>query len=277
MYELWYFCSRRKLFFLPALLVLLAACVLFRRPGYVQRVLARSVTATPCTIHLTEKATGKDGRTVVKHFTRAIRSDGTEVTIETGTWTHEQTREPIPYTRRQLILNSGVRVFLYDDFQLKSTAKFAGGNFAQWQLNRADSGTDCLGTFGGRKVLAGDLTARILGREQLNGLRTVKVEMPKQMHPDLKVWYALDYGCELVGQRAVFPDSVDEKFVDRVLPGEPDPALFTIPGNYREVPPSELDRASFLRYGTYASGTKLPAGLAEEWRRSDSRYYQERP
>lgn len=274
MRKLWCDRYKRNLFLLSGgLLILIINLVrLLPNTGYFHKVRAQSIRIPPYTVYLTEKAVGTNGLTVVKQFTRATRSDGSDVTIESGTFVHDQTNERIPYTRRQIILNSGVRVFVYDDFQVKSTSRFAGGNFALWRLNHRDPRSECLTAFNGSKVLVGTLNESILGHEQLNGLRTVKVQMPKQIHPNLKIWYALDYGCELVGQQAIFPDSVDEKFVDRVVAEEPDPSLYNVPGTYREVPPSELDRVSFARYGTYVSGTKIPQGLLEEWKERDNRY-----
>ena len=279
MRQLWRDRYKRTLLLLSIVLLFLIVNLVRLVPntGYFYKVRAQSIAIVPYTVYLVEKAVGTNGLTVIKQFTRATRSDGSEVTVESGTFTHDRTHERIPYTRRQIILSSGVRVFVHDDFQLKSTAKFAGGNFAQWRLNHRDPRTDCLTAFNGNKVLVGTMTERILGHEQLNGFRTVKIEMPKQMHPNLKIWYSLDHGCEIVGQQAIFPDTVDEKFAYRVVSQEPDRSLFDVPKTYREVAPSELDRVSFVKYGTYESGNKLPPGLVEEWKRGDSRYYQDRP
>ena len=73
------------------------------------------------------------------------------------------------------------------------------------------------------------------GEETIAGYRTAKIASDI-----ITEWRALDYGCALVKDRWDFgPTEFTEKELVALVGGEPDAALFDVPANYREVPPSE--------------------------------------
>ena len=73
------------------------------------------------------------------------------------------------------------------------------------------------------------------GEETIAGYRTAKI-----VSNVITAWYALDYGCALVKDRWGFTTGeVSEKELVALIPGEPDGALFAVPADAREVPPSE--------------------------------------
>lgn len=257
------------------LLLVNLARILPRTHFFTSVVQAQSVPVLPYTVSLTETTTGIPGLALAKKITKAVRVDGSEVTVESGTFTHEQRNEKMPYTRRQLMLTPGLRAFVYDDLQVKSTTKLSSQHFDVWRGGHRDSSRNCVYAFNGQKIAHPKFEENVSSQETLNGLRTVKVHMPK--FASLTVWFALDYGCEVVGQRAIFPESVDEKWVERVQAGSPDPKLFDISASYEEVPPSELDKRSFARYGMYESGTKIPQQMFSDWQQHDARYFGNRP
>jgi hypothetical protein len=78
-------------------------------------------------------------------------------------------------------------------------------------------------------------TETFVSEETVAGYRTAKV-----VSDVITAWYALEYGCALVKDRWGFETGeVSEKQLVALTGGEPNPALFEIPGNAAEVPPSE--------------------------------------
>src|SRR5213078_4150990 len=100
---------------------------------------------------------------------------------------------------------------------------------AKWQR---DPSSRCLNAFDGSPFATDE---NLLGEETINGYRTVKVN-----RGIITEWHALDYGCALVKDRWEFSaNEITEKQLVAITAGEPDPHLFEVSGDYREVPPSE--------------------------------------
>ena len=54
-------------------------------------------------------------------------------------------------------------------------------------------------------------------------------------------WYSLDHGCTTLGEHMDWGDGrITSKSLVQLTPGEPATALFDIPADYKEVPPSGL-------------------------------------
>jgi hypothetical protein len=72
------------------------------------------------------------------------------------------------------------------------------------------------------------------GEDVIGGYRAVRLTYGSTTH-----WFALDYGCALIKDRAEWPDGqMSEKRLVALIPGEPGPSLFDDPAGFQEVPPS---------------------------------------
>jgi len=72
------------------------------------------------------------------------------------------------------------------------------------------------------------------GEEVIAGYRAVKLTSGVTAQ-----WFALDYGCALIKDRAEWPDGqMSEKRLVALIPGEPAPSMFDDPAGFQEVPPS---------------------------------------
>jgi len=116
-------------------------------------------------------------------------------------------------------------MYIFHPQQLKTTTfdppKIRTSNWLR------DSGNNCL--------ISG-LTAdeKPDGEEVIDGYRAVKLTLGSTTH-----WFALDYGCALIKDRAEWPDGqMSEKRLVALIPGEPAPSLFDDPAESQEVPPS---------------------------------------
>ncbi|MGC2656730.1 MAG: hypothetical protein WA324_02055 [Bryobacteraceae bacterium] len=81
------------------------------------------------------------------------------------------------------------------------------------------------------------------------------------------IWYGLDLGCAVLQLRYQHGNGVTEQTLTKVIPGEPDYALFQLSAALNEVPPSALLKCSV------ANCTPLPDDYKT---RIDQRYYDAR-
>jgi hypothetical protein len=116
---------------------------------------------------------------------------------------------------------------------------------------RMDPAQNCIVNDRGEPVFPG----RIIGRESIVGHDTVMVQSGNATW-----WLAPDLGCaQLETSRPSAEGAIIEQIANLVIPGEPDGALFYVPGRYNEVPPSvffELDKnapETLKRDGAYYS------------------------
>ncbi len=99
-----------------------------------------------------------------------------------------------------------------------------------WQR---DPSSRCINSFAGKPMTS--MTETFAGEESVAGYRTAKIA-----RNTITEWYALDYGCAMVKDRWGFETGeMSEKELVALTPGEPEPALFEVPANAAEVPPSE--------------------------------------
>jgi hypothetical protein len=175
----------------------------------------------PYTVVLQEFHLQRDGTAVPSvKYTYAIRGDGSRASEMT-------TSDPAsPSSERILDFSSGKQMYIFSPQQLKSTTFDPARNrgVAHWLR---DSGSNCL--FPG---LTPSESAN--GEDVINGYRSVKL-----IYGYTTQWYALDYGCALIKDRAEWPDGqISEKRLVALIPGEPAPSLFDDPAGFQEVPPS---------------------------------------
>lgn len=171
----------------------------------------------PYTVVLQDFALQRDG-TAVPTFklTEAIRGDGSRANEMTAS-------DPAISSERILDFSLGKKMYIMPDRQLKTTTFDPARNLSAHWLR--DSGNNCL--------ISG-LEQKPDGEEVIGGYRAVKlIDGPTTQ------WFALDYGCALIKDRAEWPDGqMSEKRLVALIPGEPAPSVFDDPAGFEEVPPS---------------------------------------
>ena len=174
----------------------------------------------PYTVVLQEFALQRDG-TAVPSFklTQAMRGDGSRASEMTSS------NPASPSSERILDFSSGKKMYIMQHQQLKTTTFDPAKNLpAQWLR---DSGNNCL--------ISG-FQQKPDGEDVVGGYRAVKLT-----YGSTTQWFALDYGCALIKDRAEWSDGqMSEKRLVALMPGEPSPSLFDDPAGFQEVPPSRL-------------------------------------
>ena len=197
------------------------------------------------TVVLEETVTGRDGKArVASTQTWAVRSDGSTLmklgASETGS--------------RLIWFPSGIEVMTSDRLRLKSTIRKPDSP------PRLDPGSGCTNPH---------ITNEKSSGETVEGYRAAKVTSGAKDRA-LTTWYALDHGCAKVKSSMGFEtgDRSELRLVT-LIPGEPEAALFDVPEDYQEGPPSALA-------GPLAAERCGPP-CQEHWKRQDAEYYKHRP
>ncbi len=175
----------------------------------------------PYTVVLQEFHLQRDGTAVPSvKFTYATRGDGSRASEMTSS------NPASPSSERILDFSSGKKMYIFSPRQLKTTMFDPAKNLAAHWLR--DSGNNCL--------ISGFPQQKPDGEEVIDGYRAVKLT-----YGSTTQWFALDYGCALIKDRAEWPDGqMSEKRLVALMPGEPSPSLFDDPAGFQEVPPSRL-------------------------------------
>ena len=178
----------------------------------------------PYTVVLEEFALQRDGSALPSfRLTQAIRGDGSRAWETTNT----NPANP-PSSERILDFSSGKKMYIFKmpDQQLKTTTFDPARNLAANWLR--DPGNNCL--------ISGFHDEKPDGEEVIAGYRAVKLKLTSV--PTAQ-WFALDYGCAPIKDRAEWPDGqISEKRLVGLIPGEPAPSMFDDPAGFQEVPPS---------------------------------------
>ncbi|MCW5977991.1 MAG: hypothetical protein KIT09_07925 [Bryobacteraceae bacterium] len=120
-----------------------------------------------------------------------------------------------------------------------------------------------------------------IGKQSYNGYETYVYQETKTTPEKGQVtetrWRAPLLNCmdiygELEVKSAQGEVKVYRNKVTDVVLGDPDPALFDVPGDYREVPPSEMEKE---RMAVLGYKNPLPT-LMEHLKARDERYFKER-
>jgi hypothetical protein len=218
-----YSSNRRTIFRWAFVLVLISLAALAGR--LIQsRIKAREVrpgAPIPYTVTLRETIRGSDGRaTVGPESTWAIRTDGSRAI------------RIVEKNGSQRILNfaSGLEVNINELTNTKTSIMKRDWNPAVLQR---DPTSKCIRSLAGRPMTS--MPEIFDGEETVAGYRTAKI-----VRNSVTEWFALDYGCALVKDRWGFETGErSEKELVALTGGEPNSALFEVPANAAEVPPSE--------------------------------------
>lgn len=181
---------------------------------------ARAGKPIAYTVTLRETVRGPDGTiTQGPEYTYSVRSDGSTLLRSVGT-----------VSQRILNYSSGLQVDTNEQALTKTSINKAKENPANWQR---DPDSRCLDSLAGTPMNSSP--EAFIGEETIAGYRTAKIT-----NGSVTSWHALDYGCALMKERWEFGGTeVSEKELVSLVPGEPDPTLFDVAPQYREVRPSE--------------------------------------
>src|SRR5947209_4353442 len=112
-----------------------------------------------------------------------------------------------------------------------------------------------------------------IGKETIMGHETVAVVWPGPIEPRVTQWRALDLNCEALRARIEDkqPDGTykvhNEISTVSLVPGEPDPTLFSVPQDYKDLKPSEIMHNEIVKLG----GNSNP-DLEKQAQQSDAQY-----
>ncbi|MBP6823990.1 MAG: hypothetical protein KA368_20755 [Acidobacteria bacterium] len=212
----------------------------------------------PFTVKLSEVFHGPDGTTAdTQESIWAIRSDGALVR-------HIMQKQSKQTSERTIKFISGDEVVINELTNIKSSTLEKGVNPARWQR---DPASKCINSFAGTVMTS--LPEVVNGEEIVNGYRTVKITAN-----NVTSWFALDYGCAVVRDKADWGANkgYSEHNLVSLVPGEPAPALFQVPINAKEAPPSERLLSSETDGASHCG-----ARCRELLQKFDVRYYANRP
>jgi hypothetical protein len=178
---------------------------------------------------LAETVTGPNGVSGIASIgTIAMRSDGSTV-LRLGTTVKGS---------RRIQFASGLRVSTND-----VTRRMSSTMHDPVVEPERDASTRCARTRTGAPV------ENLAGVEQVAGVRAAKYIEKSRSGIVATRWFAVDFGCAPLGDVTVFKDgAISRKEVQAFQPGEPDPALFAVPADYQEGPPSTLAPPGLVKH-----------------------------
>lgn len=183
----------------------------------------------------------------------AVRSDGSNLVQLKGS-----------NTARRINFASGAMVQTDDAAAKKSTT------MAEQPLNAAawhrDPQTSCVDRMDGRPWTSQPVS---VSQETVAGYRTAKIVVKNDTR-----WLALDYGCALVKSITdLGARGRSETVLVSLTPGEPAAALFAVPDNFQEGPPSALTP----RPSDDVCGPDCKAAQQAAFDKMDQAYWAHRP
>lgn len=219
----------------------------------------RTGESIPYTVLLRETVHDPNGSVAEAVDTlRAVRSDGSVVVRyahKKGNMTSE----------RIVQFATGVKVTVNEQANAKSTTKEERANPASWQR---DPKSKCINSFAGVPMTS--QSEVISGEEMSDGYRTVKITAN-----NITSWFALEYGCAMVKARADWGvQGFSMHNLVALTPGEPDPALFHVPEQAKEMSPSERMKNA-VKDGSIRL-EKCGQRCVEVFRKLDEDYYNRR-
>jgi hypothetical protein len=227
----------------------------------------------PFTAEYTETSTNPNsGVSAQKHLFWAVKSDGSRSLGSTDDLDHQRLVKDLPH-KREIVLS--------DHAKLKTTYDYSFAFATMPPRPARIANPTCMQNT--RVPYAS------LGEDVVAGYRTFHYQAPLKNDADGTTedhhyWYAPDLDCFEVLLKAYKHDStgtltgVFEKRITRVRMGEPEPQLFEIPADYREVRPSELEQAAITgkvrtREGSDAADKLVvPEGIRRNWDALDRKY-----
>lgn len=210
-------------------------------------------------------AAGQEARAIRRLI--AVRSDGSNVTVSLPP---EGDLKSLPEfgDRAVMLRPQRQQVHMLDRLKLKTTLPL---DFSSRVPPPADP--PCLPSDGGR--------SKFVGTDTILGWPVYVYESSETTRGGTKLtntrWLAPALNCrDIQGRLEIRPESGAAKTswnrTVSITPGEPDPALFVVPEDYREVSPGEMERerAKFL------GRPVLPPAVEERLKSQDEAYFRAR-
>jgi hypothetical protein len=211
------------------------------------------------TLRYSETSTSRlRGTAFTKRLFFAVRADGS---------TSSGSTEDKNFERRITDFSKKVETRLADGVRLKSTRDYSFAFAGKDLPSRRSMSPTCTPS-------VRDSVYTLLGVEQILGHRTYhyqhKWSSQDGTQYDEHHWYAPELGCYEIQSKTYRRDSagnltgVFDRTSLSIDMGEPDPELFRIPEEYREVKPSELSRASLQAFATAREGSVAAADVLQK-------------
>ena len=227
----------------------------------------------PFTVEYLEVSTGHGGSAVERQQFWAQRSDGSLAYGFLGAVS----------TRRRVINRSERSICELADGEMLKSTTYAPAPADQGPAPPQAPNPDC------HVSLIGGVQAQLVGEEEVLGMRTYHYLLPPSVESGIRIeaerWAAPDLSCfDLKRLSRKFNDvsgeslGIFERKPIRVVFGEPEQKYFDVPGNYREVKPSELEELQLRsqikkdRGEDAARAHVLPPQLVDSLRRRDEQY-----
>jgi len=229
----------------------------------VTQVVAYTLTQNDSGTMISPKAPGMS-RTVVT----AVRADGSRVKAVLGAMdksssVFDSRRITLPAAGREMVVSDKIGAVSTEYFPARTQATTSAPQLpASCQPKAATP-------------------MRYLGSEQILGYQTYKYE---QTFPyeggktiDATFWYAPSFHCAAIKTTSILSNGATVIERNDVVPvsisvGEPDPSLFQVAANYRELPPSARQTEAAAQNGV----TTVPDAARQTMQMLDSRYYASR-
>jgi hypothetical protein len=243
----------------------------------IQRVEASARNFTPYAVSLMETTVDSTGARIQARRVAAMRSDGSMIEINQSL----DKDGGIVYDQRKLTWADRLTVDFMPQLRAKSTRRSPASAFALFYTGmKRVASEQCLATLSGERTR--DTMGEVLvNTETVGAWRAVHTRISQPNSPVIDSWYAPELGCALVRQVIGYQNSSQtgaliqgqsEKVIEWALAGEPDSALFAVPADYEEMPPSELaGRQAERRTGSRSCLNP------EIQKAADERYFAQRP
>ena len=180
------------------------------------------------TLNVIEHSTA-NGMTTLNRIVTAHRSDGATLSSEAilDTITHAVKDEQRSYS-----FPDGLRVLIDPYVRSKSTWRLHIKPTSDKRVQLPDCGEKYRGA------------GHLIGRETVRRIAVAKVKLDSS---GILMWLAPGIGCEVIQQVVnIFDDKgkvigTSRKEIEYLIKGEPSAEMFSVPAEYQEVPPSELN------------------------------------
>ena len=237
-----------------------------RRALVQQRLYAAAKPVQPFTIqqHDEVKETNVGYAANIEVRTIAVRGDGSRVQV---------IREPGKgWVSREIRFITGLYQTVYDEVRVVSTVQLTTEEQLRRLNSPADPANNCLTTMDGTQAKSVNV---LQGEESRFGIRVNRI----LQGDGFTVWKAPSLGCTTVEHyvdwKPAHPGTNTSRLlVDSIVLGEPEPNLFTVPGDYLELPPSQAVERHLRFASIPESGVQR---LVDNWAKRDPYYASHRP
>lgn len=256
--------SNRVLLLAVLVLAGIASYQLFR----ISPALASAPTVIPRSVEIKETSKDASGASVTTYYTIGTRSDGSH-SLTSSIFADDSS---LTEHQRYLSFASGIHVIADLVGNVKtSVRKSPETTLRSLPSLQLDAKAGCLKSPSGKELnelfIGG---AKLLGSGTYQGYQVAKVLMN---NPAIEMWYAPALGCEIIYQSVRYSDAkstgTSTKELLKAKVGEPDPQLFDLSPEVKEMAPSSFA----VSLASRCNRSVAVENFAEE----DKRYFLNRP